>query len=127
MILSPHHLQSYINTFNDQDTEYYQQHIPNKKACSFLQDHIPLFCCPDEDLLHTYYFRWWTFRKHIKQTPDGFVITEFLPEVKHAGKYNTISCPAGHHFYEGRWLLDAQYLTDYAYFWFIIRRGTTTI
>lgn len=65
-----------------------------------------------------YYFRWWTFRKHIKQTPDGFVITEFLPDVSWAGKYNTISCAAGHHFYEGRWLRNRQYLKDYAYFWF---------
>ncbi len=32
------------------------------------------------------YFRWWTFRKHLKRTPDGFVITEFLPPVGWAGK-----------------------------------------
>jgi hypothetical protein len=35
-----------------------------------------------------------------------------------AGKYNTINCAAGHHFYEGRWLHDGRYLDDYARFWF---------
>ncbi|MBM3878433.1 MAG: hypothetical protein FJ387_01750 [Verrucomicrobia bacterium] len=41
--------------------------------------------------------------------------------VRWSGKHNTISCPAGHHFYEGRWLRDPQYLDDYAVFWF--RKG----
>ena len=48
--------------------------------------------CPDAELEETYYFRWWTFRKHIRQTPQGFVVTEFLAPVRHAGPYNTISC-----------------------------------
>src|SRR5262249_10970554 len=68
-----------------------------------------------------YYFRWWTYRKHIKETPAGFVVTEFLSDVPWAGMYNTISCAAGHHFYEGRWLRDPHYLEDYARFWF--RKG----
>ncbi len=83
-----------------------------------MRDNIPLFECPDKELEKTYYFRWWTYRKHIQKTPDGFVITEFLPSVNWAGKYNTISCPAAHHFYEGRWLHDGTYLDDYARFWF---------
>ena len=36
-------------------------------------------------------------------------------------KDNTISCSAAHHFYEGRWLRDRKYLSDYARFWF--RKG----
>ncbi|MCL2624896.1 MAG: hypothetical protein FWD31_14635, partial [Planctomycetaceae bacterium] len=47
----------------------------------------------------------------------GFVITEFQPPVPWAGKENTISCPGGHHFREGRWLHDPQFLNDYAVFW----------
>jgi hypothetical protein len=73
---------------------------------------------PDSSVERTYYFRWWVYRKHIKETPGGFVITEFLPDVPWSGKYNTISCPAGHQFYEGRWLRDDKYLKDYARFWF---------
>jgi len=111
----------YIETFNQNDTQLYTQHIPNAAAWGFLQSNIPLLDCPDADIEEIYYFRWWTFRKHIKQTPDGFVITEFLPPVPWAGKHNTISCAAGHHLREGRWLCDPRYLDDYSRFWF--RKG----
>jgi hypothetical protein len=108
----------YITDFNKNDDEIYVQYYPNYKADEFLKENIPYFNCPDQELEKTYYFRWWTFRKHIKMTPAGFVITEFLPDVSWAGKYNSISCPAGHHFYEGRWLHDQVYLESYANFWF---------
>jgi hypothetical protein len=111
----------YVEDFNAHDEERYPQHIPNAAAWAFLSENVPLFECPDKELELTYYFRWWTFRKHIKQTPDGFIITEFLPPVPWAGKHNSINCPAGHHFYEGRWLRDARYLDDYSVFWF--RKG----
>ena len=83
-----------------------------------MQRNVPLFDCPDKEIELTYFFRWWTYRKHLRQTPEGFVVTEFLPNVPWAGKFNTISCAAGHHFYEGRWIADPRYLTDYATFWF---------
>jgi len=111
----------YIDEFNRNDEELYAQHIPNDKTWEFLEENIPQFECPDKDIERIYYFRWWTYRKHIKNTPDGFVITEFLPKVPWSGKHNTINCPAGHHFYEGRWLHDNRYLDDYAIFWF--RKG----
>ncbi len=120
-VLDTDALKHYVEQFNRQDEELYVQHISNEEAFSFLRDNIPLLACPDKDIERTYYFRWWTYRKHIKKTPDGFVITEFLPPVGWAGKHNTINCPAGHHFYEGRWLHDAVYLDDYALFWF--RKG----
>src|SRR5712692_1348972 len=100
----------YDDSFNERDQELYLQAIPNARAWPFLSANIPLFECPDPDLERTYYFRWWTYRKHIKETPEGFVLTEFLPKVPWAGKYNTIDCAAGHHFYEGRWLRDRKYL-----------------
>ena len=108
----------YVEDFNQSDVETYSQYIPNSQATRFLQENIPLFQCPDKELERTYYFRWWTYRKHVQQTPEGFVITEFLPNVPWAKKYNTINCPASHHFYEGRWLRDHRYLDDYARFWF---------
>lgn len=109
---------SYIDQFNNDDVERFIQHIPNSQASAFLKDNIPYFNCPDKALEQTYYFRWWIYRKHIQQTPEGFVITEFLPKVPQSGKYNTISCPAALHFYEGRWLRNQDYLRDYALFWF---------
>ncbi len=121
VVLDPNSFKHYVEDFNRTDEEVTIQHIPNKQAWEFLEKNIPFFECPDKEWERTYYFRWWTYRKHIKHTPDGFVITEFLPDVPWAGKHNTISCPAGHHFYEGRWLNDSRYLEDYAVFWF--RKG----
>jgi predicted GH43/DUF377 family glycosyl hydrolase len=114
-------LQRYVAGFNAQDRELYPQYVTNSAAFDFLQRNIPLLDCPDKEIEEIYYFRWWTFRKHIKQTPEGFVVTEFLPAVPWAGKYNTISCAAGHHLREGRWLNDPRYLDDYSMFWF--RKG----
>lgn len=120
MVLSYDNLKTYVDRFNAEDEELFAN-IPNSEAYDFLKQNIPLFECPDEDMQRTYYFRWWTYRKHVKDTPDGYVITEFLPKVGWAGKHNTISCPAAHHFYEGRWLHDPQYMDDYAIFW--LRKG----
>ncbi len=78
---------------------------------------FPLFEISDEAICQIYYFRWHTFVKHIRKIPCGYVITEFFSKVPWAGTYNTINCPASHHFYERRWLYDEKYLSDYAKFW----------
>nr|WP_295934016.1 glycosyl hydrolase family 65 protein [uncultured Dyadobacter sp.] len=118
IVLQPDHFKSYVAGFNAADEEIYKQLIPNEQAWAFLAKNIPLFECPDKQLEQTYYFRWWTYRKHLKQTPAGYIVTEFLPDVPWAGQYNSINCPAGHHFYEGRWLRDTTFLKQYARFWF---------
>jgi len=108
----------YVEAFNANDDELYKSgEYPNEKAWEFMAANIPLFDCPDKQLEETYYFRWWSYRKHIRRTPEGYIITEFLPDVPWAGPYNAISCPAAHHFYEGRWLKNDLYLRDYARFW----------
>ncbi len=121
LVLKTDALERYVDQFNRDYSQQHVNHIPNDSAKAFLKQNIPLLDCPDKNIREVYYFRWWTYRKHIKKTPDGFVITEFLPKVNWSGKHNTISCPAGHHFYEGRWLHDQKYLDDYAVFWF--RKG----
>ena len=117
-VLNADSFRHYVDTFNQHDNELYAQVFANSKAWDFLKANIPLLDCPDKEIEEIYYFRWWTFRKHIKQTADGFVITEFLPQVSWSGEQNTICCAAGHHFREGRWLKDPKYLDDYALFWF---------
>ena len=111
----------YIERFNADDDELFATYIPNNQTYEFLSANIPRFECPDRQLEEIYYFRWWTFRKHIRLTPEGFIITEFLPDVPWAGKYNAISCAGMHHYHEGRWLHNQQYLNDYAYYW--LRKG----
>ncbi|HSM79149.1 MAG TPA: trehalase family glycosidase, partial [Bryobacteraceae bacterium] len=117
-LLSPPTFRHYVEEFNRDDNELYRQAVPNSDAWDWMQRNVPFFECPDKELELTYYFRWWTYRKHLRRTPVGFVVTEFLPNVPWAGKFNTISCALGHHFYEGRWIADPQYLDDYARFWF---------
>lgn len=110
-----------IQAFNQNDPETIPTTIPNSNAADWLDRNVPLLDCPDKKIKQIYLFRWWTYRKHIRLTPDGYIITEFLPDVPWAGKDNSISCAAGHHIYEGRWIRNNQYLNDYSAFWF--RKG----
>lgn len=107
----------YVSEFNEADEEIYIQKISNAQAADFLKENAPVFGCPDKELEKIWYFRWWTFRKHIKETPEGHVITEFLPQVPWAGRHNAISCPVMHQYSEGRWLKDSRFLDDYSSFW----------
>ena len=118
-------LQNYVEKFNKNDDELIIQKIPNGKAFEFLSEEIPLIECPDKCIEETYYFRFWTFRKHIKETPDGHIITEFLQEVPWSGAYNSINCPAGFHIREGRWLKSADtVIKDYIKFWLNFKGDT---
>lgn len=111
-------IEKYVEKFNGQDQELIIQHISNAESSLWMKDNIPIFECADMSIEETYYFRWWIYRKHIKSTPEGYIITEFLPDVYWAGKFNSINCAAGHHLNEGRWLKNgAEYLEDYIYFW----------
>lgn len=110
-------LKFYTDYFNSVDTETVVNYVPNAQAYQWLSQNIPLFECPDSVLERTYYYRWWALRKHLKKTPDGYVFTEFITPVGHAGKHNTVSSALGHHIYEGRWLRDQQYMKDYISFW----------
>ena len=126
-VLNAESFQHYVEDFNRQDNELYAGSFPNTAAWDFLKNNIPWLDCPDEDLQATYYFRWWTYRKHLKQTPGGFIVDEFLPPVPWAGKYNSISCAAGHHLYEGRWLRHAKFLDDYSRLLVARRRRTAPL
>ncbi len=107
-------LKTYVDLFNSQDKEIYKTDIPNNMAYDWMKNEIPMLECPDKIIEKTYYYRWWTYRKHIKSTREGIMITEFLPDVSWSGKYNTINAPVGHHLAEGRWLKNSdKYLNDY--------------
>ena len=79
--------------------------------------HFPRFISSDEELNITYSYRCELYQRHVKETPDGHVITEFLSDVPWGGRYNTISCAASHHFRDGRWMHETGVLEDYAQFW----------
>jgi hypothetical protein len=117
MVLKSDQFRHHVESFNGVFVEDVVNAIPDAEAWPWMERNLPLFSCPDTDVERTWYYRWWTYRKHIKQTPAGHVLTEFLRPVKHAGEYNTISCALGHHIAEGRWIRDSQYLDDYLNFW----------
>ncbi|MDR2376517.1 MAG: hypothetical protein LBD96_08780, partial [Treponema sp.] len=71
-------MKEYVDRFNRDDNELYVNYIPNGAAYQWMADHVPLIDIPDKELEAVYYFRWWTYRKHIKKTPGGFIISEFL-------------------------------------------------
>lgn len=111
-------LKTYVDRFNAQDEECFVQAVDNSHAYGWLAEQIPLLECPDQVIEETYYFRWWTFRKHMKETPAGHIVTEFLPSVFWAGAYNSINCACCHHIREGRWLADQQgWMKEYIRFW----------
>lgn len=111
--------EEYIEKFNRDDNEYYKQDISNSVAEKWMSENIPKIEIPDKILEEIYYFRWWTFRKHIKTTPDGIVITEFLPKVPWGGTHNTIIAASGHHIAEAKWLkCGKKLIEDYSKFWF---------
>jgi hypothetical protein len=117
-VLSADSFRHYVEYFNEMEPENIVNYISNAESWDWMKENIPLFECPDKHFEKIYYYRWWTFRKHIKKTEDGFIITEFLAPVGHAGKHNSISCALGHHVYEGRWLADQRYIDEYIRFWY---------
>lgn len=118
MILKPKSFKHYVDYFNRMEDENIVQAIPNAQSWDWMQQNIPLFECPQQNFEEIFYFRWWTLRKHIKKTEQGFVFTEFLVQRSYADKYNLIASGLGHHIYESRWLHDKKYMDDDLHVWY---------
>ena len=103
----------YIEKFIAECPETTVNEIPDSRALAFLSENVPHIDIPDKQMEETYYFRFFTYRKHIKKTEDGHVVTEFLPNVPWAGAYNAIGCPVAHHIAEGRYFKHKEFLYDY--------------
>ena len=117
-ILKEDNFKHYVDYFNRMEDENIVQSIPNSEAWVWMKANIPFFECPQDNFEEMYYFRWWTLRKHIKETPVGYAFTEFLIERSYADKYNLISCALGHHIMEVCWLHDPKYLSQYIHVWY---------
>ena len=108
----------YAEHFNSMEDENIVTTIPNAVASEWMRENIPLFDCPQENFREMYYYRWWTLRKHIKRTPAGYGMTEFLVDRSYADRYNLIACAIGHHVMESRWLRDTTYLHQILRTWY---------
>lgn len=86
----------------------------------FLIENAPLFTCSNDSFNKVYNYRWWMITKHLKQYNDPYdnktywVITEFFGVKPWGSLSGAITCPAGHQFYDVRWLRDDKYLKSYA-------------
>jgi len=117
-ILKKEDFKHYADYFNRMEDENIQQAIPNVQSWEWMKENIPLFETPQKNFEEIFYFRWWSLRKHIKETPVGYAMTEFLVERSYADKYNLISCAVGHHIYESRWLHNPEYLDQIVHTWY---------
>ncbi|MGS2760914.1 MGH1-like glycoside hydrolase domain-containing protein [Sinomicrobium sp. M5D2P9] len=117
-VLKAEDFEHYAAYFNRMEDENIRQAIPNDSAWTWMKDNIPLFECPQDNFEEMYYYRWWSVRKHIKNTPEGYGITEFLVERSYADKYNLISCALGHHIHEFRWLHNPEYIEQDVHLWY---------
>lgn len=108
----------YVDYFNSMEDENIVQAIPNAKTWEWMTQNVPLFDCSNKDFEEMWYFRWWTLRKHIKQTPVGYAMTEFLVNRSYADQYNLIASGVGHHIHESRWLRDSTYLDQIINTWY---------
>ncbi len=116
-VLNAGDFKHHVDYFNRMEDENIAQTIPNAEAWEWMENNIPLFECPQDNFEEMYYFRWWSFRKHLVETPVGWGITEFLVKRPYADKYNLISCALGHHIMEARWLRNPEYMQSYVHTW----------
>ncbi|MGB6429113.1 MAG: hypothetical protein WBF06_00895 [Candidatus Acidiferrales bacterium] len=115
-LLQPESFHHYFTEFAQQEREFMKDQPPD--VWPWFAQNIPWLDVPDKDLEQIYYFRWYSFQKHIRRTPDGYIITEFLDDVPWAGKFDSIDCAAEDHLREARWLRDPAYADQYLHFWF---------
>lgn len=107
----------YVEYFNRMEDEPIVQAIPNAEAWNWMEKNIPLFTCPQDNFEEMWYFRWWSLRKGLQLTPQGYVVNEFLVKRSYADKYNMIACAVGHHINELRWIQDQSYIDQYLHIW----------
>jgi hypothetical protein len=90
--------------------------IRNDQSWDWMKANIPLFDCPDDWFQQTYYFRWWSYRKHIKYATNynwfNYGVTEW---VYSANPNSSAFC---HHISEGRWLHSQTFLDKYILYYY---------
>lgn len=91
--LSARRLRATVDAFNRTDADTAALAVPNSATFDWLNTNVPLPECPEPAIERTYYFGLWTYREHLRRTPTGFIVTEFLPDTRKRG----LSCdePAG--------------------------------
>lgn len=132
-LLNPADYRHYIQTFEADEQaatgKIYngEPDTPNaapQPAWPWMLREIPWFDSSDKQFEEMYYFRWYAWKKHLVHTPNGYVITEWLPKPgypnpqKPDGSYGALPDAAPFHLGEARWLQTRAIAEDDARFWF---------
>lgn len=89
------------------------QHYFQEDADWYLHN-VPFFECSDSAIEQVYYYRWKLYKAHLRNVPNGHVVTEFINHVSwDRDPFCAINAAAQHHIYEGRWLRNPVYMDDY--------------
>jgi len=83
-ILNYDQFKSYVDYFNRMEDENIVQAISNRESWDWMKQNVPLFECPQDNFEEIFIYRWWTLRKHIRETEAGYAFTEFLVERSYA-------------------------------------------
>jgi hypothetical protein len=115
-VLQPDRFHQYTQRFVRQEKEATGKDAQD--PWPWMLANIPWFESSDAPFQEIYYFRWYSFQKHIVPTPRGAAISEFLPRMKWAGYGNTVAVSAVHQLHEARWLRDPSLAESDARIWF---------
>jgi hypothetical protein len=132
-IIDPALMKHYVETFNagEKEPPVVEKQVSgqpslagnflalNAQAYDWMLANVPMLDCPDQTIQEIYYYRWWTYRSHIKHFSKSlnFVLTEFWE------REAPISSAVGHHIMEGRWVRDQKIGDEYLMYW--LHNGTT--
>ena len=114
-VLHPDNYHHYVTQFAADEREATGQQPADEWP--WIADNIPFFNSSNKQFEEMYYFRWYSFQKHVEQTANyGYLITEWLhrPDLPNNG---VLPDAAPFHLGEARWLRNRTIAEDYARFW----------
>ncbi len=93
--------------------------IAGFKEPDWYQANIPFLEVPDQQIQQTYYYRWRTWKEHIRGTgpANGDIVSEFFGAPGYSAPFGGIDAAAGLHIDEGRWLRDQSYVDSDIDYW----------
>jgi hypothetical protein len=119
-VLKPADYLHYVDTFREQEREAtgkLYEGEGGEDSWTWMQREIPWFDSSDKHFEEMYYFRWYAWKKHLVKTPQGYLITEWLPKPAMAD-YGALPDAAPFHIAEARWLREPAIAEDDARYWF---------
>jgi len=115
LLLHPADYHHYIVKFGASELAATKKPAPDEWP--WLKANIPFFDCSNKQFENMYYFRWFSFEKHVVHTRKfGYLITEWLPKPQFAN-YGVLPDAAPFHLGDARWLRNPKIAEDYARYW----------